>query len=136
VRIVSGAMSPVRHACGGRDPRGNWPAEPANWDGRRPAAHPPLGSGWVRRYLTRMKTTVSTKGQIVLPAELRQQDGIEAGQEFEVERIDRGEYLLKRKEPRRNEGLLELLLACPVKGWFKPMDRSETTDDIDGSKLG
>jgi AbrB family looped-hinge helix DNA binding protein len=31
-----------------------------------------------------MKTTVSSKGQIVLPAELRQQDHIEAGQEFEV----------------------------------------------------
>ena len=82
-----------------------------------------------------MKTTVSTKGQIILPAEFRQQDRIEPGQEFEVERIDRGEYRLKRKE-RRNEGLVELLLACPVKGWFKPMDRSETTDDIKVSKLG
>ena len=32
-----------------------------------------------------MKTTVSSKGQIVLPAEIRKQDGIEAGQEFEVD---------------------------------------------------
>ena len=77
-----------------------------------------------------MKTTVSTKGQLILPAELRQRDGIEPGQVFEVERIDRGEYRLKRKERRRNEGLVKLLLACPVKGWFKPMDRTETTDDI------
>ncbi len=77
-----------------------------------------------------MKTTVSTKGQIVLPAEIRQQDGIEPGQEFEVERIDYGEYRLKRKERRRNEGLVKLLLACPVKGWFKPMDRTETTADL------
>jgi AbrB family looped-hinge helix DNA binding protein len=38
-----------------------------------------------------MKTTVSSKGQIVLPAELRQQERIEAGQEFEVERLDRGD---------------------------------------------
>jgi AbrB family looped-hinge helix DNA binding protein len=83
-----------------------------------------------------MKTTISTKGQIVLPSELRQRDGIESGQEFEVERIDRGEYRLKRKDRRRNEGLLKLLLACPVKGWFKPLDRSETTDDISGPKLG
>ena len=37
-----------------------------------------------------MKTTISTKGQIVLPAEFRQQDGIEPGEEFEIERIDRG----------------------------------------------
>jgi len=82
-----------------------------------------------------MKTTVSTKGQIILPAEFRQRDSIEPGQEFEVERIDRGEYRLKRKE-RRNEGLVKLLLACPVKGWFIPMRRSETTDDINVPRLG
>jgi AbrB family looped-hinge helix DNA binding protein len=83
-----------------------------------------------------MRTTVSTKGQIVLPAEFRQRDGIEAGQEFDVERVDRGEYRLKRKERRRNEGLMKLLLACPVKGWFEPMDRSETTDDINVPGVG
>jgi AbrB family looped-hinge helix DNA binding protein len=83
-----------------------------------------------------MKTTVSTKGQIILPAEFRQRDDIEPGQEFEVERLDRGEYRLKRKARRRNEGLVKLLLACPVKGWFKAMDRSKTTDDINVPKLG
>ena len=82
-----------------------------------------------------MKTIVSTKGQIVLPAEIRQRDAIEPGQEFEVERLDRGEYRLKRKERRRNEGLVKLLLVCPVKGWFKPMDRVETTGDIKVPKL-
>jgi AbrB family looped-hinge helix DNA binding protein len=82
-----------------------------------------------------MKTKVSTKGQIILPAEIRQQDGIEPGQEFEVERIDRGEYRLKRRERRRNEGLVKLLLACPVKGWFSPMDRRKTTDHIKVPKL-
>ena len=83
-----------------------------------------------------MITTVSSKGQIVLPAEIRQQDGVKPGQKFEVERIDCGEYLLKRKKRRRNEGLVELLLACPVKGWFKPMARSETTNDIKPLPLG
>ena len=82
-----------------------------------------------------MKTTVSTKGQIILPAEIRQRDHIEPGQEFEVERIDRGEYRLKRKERRRNEGLVTLLLTCPVKGWFRPLDRTETTDNIAAPKL-
>ena len=82
-----------------------------------------------------MKTTVSTKGQIILPAEIRQRDGIESGQEFEVERIDRGEYRLTRKERQRNQGLVKLLLACPVKGWFEPMDRKETTNDIKVPKL-
>jgi AbrB family looped-hinge helix DNA binding protein len=77
-----------------------------------------------------MKTIISSKGQIVLPAAIRQQDGIEAGQEFEVQRIDDGEYLLKRTKRRRNEGLVRLLLACPVKDWFEPADRAETIDDI------
>jgi AbrB family looped-hinge helix DNA binding protein len=82
-----------------------------------------------------MKTTVSTKGQIVLPAEIRQLDDVKPGQEFEVERIDRGEYRLKRKERPRNEGLVDLLLACPVKGWFTPLDRGETTDSIKIPKI-
>lgn len=50
--------------------------------------------------------------------------------------MGRGEYLLKRKERPRNEGLVKLLLACPVKGWYKPLDRAETTDDIKGLGLG
>jgi AbrB family looped-hinge helix DNA binding protein len=83
----------------------------------------------VRRYLTRMKTTVSSKGQIVLPADLRQRDGIEAGQEFEVERLDRGEYRLKRRAPRPNEGAVDWLLACPEKGYFVPIG-SESTDTL------
>jgi len=82
-----------------------------------------------------MKTTISTEGQIILPATIRQQDGIEPGQEFEVHRIEQGMYLLKRTKRRRNEGLVQLLLACPVKGWFRPMDRTETTDDIEIPKL-
>lgn len=82
-----------------------------------------------------MKTTVSTKGQVVLPAEIRAIDGIEAGQEFEIERIDEGEYRLKRKARRPNEGLVRLLLACPVKDWFEPVPRTETTDDVDAPTL-
>lgn len=83
-----------------------------------------------------MKTTVSSKGQIVLPAEIREQDDVRPGQKFEIERIDRGEYRLRRTARRRNEGLVELLLACPVKGWFEPMERTETTDNIDVPRLG
>ncbi len=76
-----------------------------------------------------MTTTVSTKGQIVLPAEIRQQDGIEPGQEFEVERIDRGEYRLVRRQPRVNEGLVDWLLSCPEKGFFRALP-SESTDTL------
>jgi AbrB family looped-hinge helix DNA binding protein len=83
-----------------------------------------------------MKTTVSSKGQIVMPAEFRHEDQIEAGQEFEIERIKRGEYVLRRKTPPRNAGLLDLLLACPVKDWFSPMERAESTDDIQPPSVG
>lgn len=76
-----------------------------------------------------MKTTVSSKGQIVLPAEIRRQDRIEAGQEFEVERLDRGEYRLLRRAPRLNEGVVDWLLACPEKGFFAPIE-SESTDTL------
>jgi AbrB family looped-hinge helix DNA binding protein len=83
----------------------------------------------VRRNLTRVKTVVSTKGQIVLPAEIRSQDGIEPGQEFEIERLDRGEYRLVRVAPRPNEGLVDWLLSCPEKGWFTPIE-SGSTDEL------
>ena len=76
-----------------------------------------------------MKTVISSKGQIVLPAELRREDGIEPGEEFEVERLDRGEYRLVRKKPRPNAGLVDWLLACPEKGYFVPIE-SESTDTL------
>ena len=76
-----------------------------------------------------MKTAVSTKGQIVLPAEIRRQDGIEPGEEFEIERIDRGEYRLIRLVSPRNQGLVEWLLACPEKDFFIPIE-SESTDSL------
>ncbi len=72
---------------------------------------------------------MSTKGQIILPAEMRRQDDIEPGQEFEVERIDRGEYRLVRRAPRPNEGLVAWLLECPDKGYFVPIE-SESTDTL------
>jgi AbrB family looped-hinge helix DNA binding protein len=65
-----------------------------------------------------MKTMISSKGQIVLPAALREQDGIEPGDEFTVKRIDRGEYRLVRRTPVANEGVVDWLLACPDKGFF------------------
>lgn len=76
-----------------------------------------------------MKTSISTKGQIVIPAEIRQQDAIEPGQEFEIERIDSGEYRLRRLSPSRNHGLLEWLLACPEQGFFVAIE-SESTDSL------
>jgi AbrB family looped-hinge helix DNA binding protein len=76
-----------------------------------------------------MRTRVSSKGQIVLPAELRREDSIRVGQQFEVQRVRRGEYRLVRRPTKPNEGLVDLLLQCPEKGFFVPIE-SESTDKL------
>ena len=76
-----------------------------------------------------MKTIVSSKGQVVLPAELRQMDRVEPWQEFDVERLDRGDYRLVRREARLSEGAIDWLLACPQKDFFVPLE-SESTDAL------
>lgn len=76
-----------------------------------------------------MKTVVSSKGQIVLPADIRRQDDIRTGQQFDVERIDRGEYRLIRRRASPNEGLVDWLLSCPEKGYFVAIE-SESTDTL------
>ena len=76
-----------------------------------------------------MTTKISSKGQIVLPAEFRERDDVRPGQQFDVERLDRGEYRLVRREPAPNEGLTDWLLACPEKGFFVPIE-SESTDEL------
>jgi AbrB family looped-hinge helix DNA binding protein len=76
-----------------------------------------------------MRTSLSSKGQIVLPAVLRAQDSLRAGQQFEVERIRSGEYRLKTVPDPGKPGLVDWLLACPVKDWFQRIP-SESTADI------
>ena len=81
-----------------------------------------------------MKTIISSKGQIVIPVDFRNQDKIEAGQAFDIECVDKGEYRLIVSDPPRNQGLIDTLLACPVKDWFVPIE-SETTVTIEGPLL-
>ena len=76
-----------------------------------------------------MKTTVSSKGQIVLPAEFRRMDSIEPGQEFDVERLDEGEYRLVRRAAPPNQGAVDWLLDCPGKDFLVPID-SESTESL------
>jgi AbrB family looped-hinge helix DNA binding protein len=76
-----------------------------------------------------MTTVVSSKGQIVLPASLRVRDRIVAGQSFDIERMEAGSYLLKRRPVPDNHGLVDWLLACPEKDWFEPVP-SESTDAL------
>jgi len=73
-----------------------------------------------------MTTLLSTKGQLVLPSPLREMDRLHAGEAFEVERLDYGKYLLTRKSPPPNQGLVDLLAACPLKGWFEPIPSGST----------
>lgn len=62
----------------------------------------------------------------MFPAEFRQMDRIEAGQEFDIERLDRGEYRLVRRAPRANDGAVDWLLACLDKGYFVPVESEST----------
>jgi hypothetical protein len=66
---------------------------------------------------------------MVLPAELRKLDRVQPGQEFDIERIGRGEYRLTRCADPRNAGLIDWLLACPEKGFFVPIE-SQSTDTL------
>ena len=65
----------------------------------------------------------------MLPAEYRREDNVEAGQEFEIERVDRGQYRLIRLTPPPNQGVVDWLAACPEKGFFVPIE-SEGTDSL------
>jgi AbrB family looped-hinge helix DNA binding protein len=76
-----------------------------------------------------MTTVVSTKGQIVLPAEFRREDRIQSGQRFSVERLDAGVYILKKVARTPNEGLVGWLRACPEADWFRNIP-SESTDAL------
>ena len=76
-----------------------------------------------------MKTIISSKGQVVLPAALRERDRLFTGQTFDIERLDAGQYLLKRQPVPDNDGLVDWLLACPEKDWFQPVV-SESTDSL------
>jgi AbrB family looped-hinge helix DNA binding protein len=72
-----------------------------------------------------LRATVSTTGQIVLPAELRQRDDIEPGQEFEVERLGTAEYRLARVSDG-NDGLVGRAACLPQKGYFVAVDSEWT----------
>jgi AbrB family looped-hinge helix DNA binding protein len=73
-----------------------------------------------------MRTTVSSKGRIVLPAKLRKQDHIRPGQQFSIKRRKAGEYLLTKVAVPKNTGTVQWLLACPEKDWFQTLPSEST----------
>ena len=47
--------------------------------------------------------------------------------------MSKGEYRLQVNDETQAESeksWVDILLACPVKGWYEPMERRETTDDL------
>lgn len=56
-------------------------------------------------------------------------DRIKPGQEFDVERLDSGQYRLIRRARLPNDGAIDWLLACPQKDFFVAVD-SESTDSL------
>ena len=56
-------------------------------------------------------------------------DCVESGQEFDVERLDQGEYRLVRRAAPPNAGAVDWLLACPRKDFFVRID-SESTETL------
>lgn len=76
-----------------------------------------------------MKTFISTRGQLALPGKLLQDDRIDPGQEFGIERLGPGVYVFFVIGPAPSRGLVDWLVACPEKGWFEPVP-SESTGDL------
>lgn len=61
-----------------------------------------------------MTTTLSSKGQIVIPADIRQRHNLRAGDELLIEERD-DEVVLKKARHRRRKTLVQWMLDCPVK---------------------
>lgn len=80
------------------------------------------------------QTTLSNQGSVVFPNVYRIEDGLKAGETFEVERTKAGEYIFRRKEEhgfrKGSTGLTDALLACPEKGWFRSIPELETSEDL------
>ena len=64
-----------------------------------------------------------------MPAPLRRKDLLRVGDEFEVERIEVGRYLLKKTPGLPARGLVDVLRECPAQDWFRPV-ASESTDSL------
>jgi bifunctional DNA-binding transcriptional regulator/antitoxin component of YhaV-PrlF toxin-antitoxin module len=79
-----------------------------------------------------MTSSILANGLIEIPESFRQADDLRPGQHCEIERVGQGEYRVKVRPQRSShrESLVKVLLDCPVKGFFVPLDRSETTDEL------
>ncbi len=81
-----------------------------------------------------MTTILSADGLLEIPEEFRKTDDLKAGQRCEIERLGHGEYHVRVGDVvcggERKERLIDVLRSCPVKDFFVPMDRSDTTGGL------
>ena len=72
-----------------------------------------------------MTTMLTSKGQIVIPPKVRRQKKLRAGDHLEIltDEDDPTIIVLRRVGKIPEEGWVEVLLACPEKGWFRRMPR-------------
>jgi AbrB family looped-hinge helix DNA binding protein len=73
-----------------------------------------------------MTTVLSQKGQLVLPVPVRQQLGLEPGDDFEVAIEDEDTITLRRVSHPANRGLVDLLLACPARFEVPARERDDS----------
>lgn len=72
-----------------------------------------------------MTTRLSTKGQLIIPKEIRDRHGWDAGAELEIE--DRGDHVVVRRVESLPETTLEDLIGCT--GYQGPSHTLEEMDE-------
>ena len=63
-----------------------------------------------------MTTTLSSKGQIVIPAPIRERHNFRAGDELLIEERE-DEIVLKKARHKRKKSLVQWLLDCPARNF-------------------
>ena len=75
-----------------------------------------------------MTTTLSSKGQVVIPAAIRERQKLRPGDELLIEERD-DEVVLKKTRRRRKKSLVEWLQDCPVTD-FRIERTADTPRDV------
>jgi AbrB family looped-hinge helix DNA binding protein len=61
-------------------------------------------------------TTLSSKGQIVIPASIRERHNFRVGDELLIEERE-DEIILKKARRKRKKSLVQWMLDCPARGF-------------------
>jgi bifunctional DNA-binding transcriptional regulator/antitoxin component of YhaV-PrlF toxin-antitoxin module len=79
----------------------------------------------VGRIFPLMTTTLTIKGTVALPRKLLRQQKVRAGDHLEIiAAADEPGVIELRRIPRESDpSWVDVLLACPVKGWMQRMPR-------------